>query len=142
MSSIFTCLRVLITWITCLRVHGCYVPTCLSTLNYVLVCPQFLRAYVPWYRKLTSISNFQISFKLISVLNWYQLMSVHLKEVNFWLSHSGVFVHVKLFLFISRKSNFVHSITNKVQTNKQLFKVNMNKKLSKANMMSFWCLYC
>ena len=51
-------------------------------------------------------------------------------------------MHIKLFLFIDRKSNFVHSITNKVQTNKQLFKVNMNKKLFKVNMTSFWFLYC
>ena len=43
-------------------------------------------------------------------------------------------MHVNLFPFIGQKSNFVHSITNKVQTNKQLFKVNMNKKLFKVNM--------
>ena len=46
-------------------------------------------------------------------------MLVHLKEVNFWLSHSGIFVHVNIFPFIGQKSNFVHRITNKVQTNKQ-----------------------
>ena len=69
-------------------------------------------------------------------------MSAHLKEEHFWLFHSGVFVHIKLFLFIGRKSNFVLSITNKAQTNKQLFKVNMNKKLFKVNMTSFGCLYC
>ena len=43
-------------------------------------------------------------------------------------------MHVNLLPFIGQKSNFVHRITNKVQTNKELFKVNMNKKLFKVNM--------
>ena len=65
------------------------------------------------------------------------LHSVHLQELDFSLFHSGIFVHVKLFVFVVRKSNFRQSITNKVQTNKQLFKENMNKQLIKVNMRSF-----
>ena len=45
-------------------------------------------------------------------------------ESKFLTFYNGIFVHVKSFLFIGSKNNFVQNITNKVQTNKQLFKVN------------------
>ena len=38
---------------------------------------------------------------------------------KFLLFHSGIFVHVKLVLFIGRKSNIVQRITNKLQASKQ-----------------------
>ena len=45
-------------------------------------------------------------------------MLVHLKEVNFWLSHSGVFVHVNLFPFIDQKKQ-LRTQHNKQGSNKQ-----------------------
>ena len=59
-------------------------------------------------------------------------MLVHLQEVHFWLSHSGVFVHVNLFPFIGQKSNFVHSITNKVQTTNSCSKSTWTESCSKS----------